>query len=146
MTILGVVQALLIRQVVDGVVYGVKDAEALVLQIAPVVGIAFLIPILNSLSEYRAAVWAQRAIIDVSHRVVHSAILSPTNNRREVLSSISGDVLNVVLRLGLPLDTALQAARFAAVAAASLHISPEITLFVAPLIALYFAVARKLPY
>ncbi len=144
MIILGVVQALLIKQVVDGVVYGVKDAEALVLQIAAVVGIAFLIPILNFLSEYRAAVWAQRAIIDVSHRVVHSVILSPTNNRGEVLSRISGDVLNVVLYLGLPLDVALQAARFAAVAAASLYISPEITLFVAPLIALYFAVARKL--
>lgn len=144
MIILGVIQALFIKQVVDAVVYGVRDASALVLQIAAVVGIAFSIPVLNFLSEYRAAVWAQRAIIDVSHRIVHSTVLSPGNSRGEVLSRISGDVLNVVLYLALPLDVALQAARFIAVVAASLYISPEITLIVAPLIALYFLVAKKL--
>ncbi|MGC9051212.1 ATP-binding cassette domain-containing protein [Pyrobaculum sp.] len=144
MIILGVAQVLLIKQIVDEVVYGAGDAGTLVFQISAVVGIAFLIPILNFLSEYRAAVWAQRAIIDVSHRIVHSVVLSPAHNRGEALSRISGDVLNVVLYLALPLDVALQAARFIAVVAASLYISPEITLFVAPLIALYFLVAKKL--
>src|SRR5258708_5660692 len=135
---LGVELALLVQYVVDRIVAGIVPWGGLL----AVVGIASAIPLINFLSEYKANVLLGEVTLDLSHRMVVSAIKSG-GGRGEVLSRISGDVLNAAIYLFFPVDVAVVLARLAAQLAASFYISPVLTLTALPLIALYFYVVRR---
>ncbi|MCX8136768.1 hypothetical protein [Pyrobaculum aerophilum] len=135
---LGVELALLVQYVVDRIVAGIVPWGGLL----AVVGIASAITLINFLSEYKANVLLGEVTLDLSHRMVVSAIKSG-GGRGEVLSRISGDVLNAAIYLFFPVDVAVVLARLAAQLAASFYISPVLTLTALPLIALYFYVVRR---
>ncbi|AFA40184.1 ABC-type bacteriocin/lantibiotic exporters, containing an N-terminal double-glycine peptidase domain [Pyrobaculum oguniense TE7] len=139
---LSVVLAYLMKDVVDGVtVSGIVDFW----KIVAIVVVSAAIPLLNFFSEYNAGVVMGKMMLEISHRAVATSIATGGRwGSGEVLSRLSGDLLNGILYIALPIDIGLVAARLAVQLVASFYISPLLTLVALPFIALYVLAVRKI--
>lgn len=138
---LGILLAFYMKTAVDAVAAGtlpIADLLAIVI-------LAAAIPLLNFVSEYKANILAGKLVLDISGEIIASTIR--TGGKRDssdVLSRISGDVLNATIYLNLWLDLGLIVARLLAQVAAAFYISPVLTLAAVPFIALYLFVSGKI--